>query len=83
MNSKALFQTSTVLPDVIWKSEEDFSDRQLRVGIGLGSLDTPLQPYAINIDGPALHNAREAIEVAAKQKSWVEFSGDSGISMRC
>jgi SatD family (SatD) len=65
---QALFQTSIVLPDVIWKLEEDFPDRLLRVGIGSGTLDTPLQRYAINIDGPALHHAREAIEIAAKQK---------------
>jgi len=63
---QGLLQTSVVLPDLIWKLEEDFSDRQLRVGLGLGTLDTPLQHYAINIDCPALHAAREAIEIAAK-----------------
>lgn len=63
---QGLLTTSTVLPDLIWLIEEKFSDRQVRVGIGLGTLDTPLQAHAINIDGPALHTARDAIEAAKK-----------------
>ena len=63
---QGLLSTSTIIPDVIWRLEEGFSDRQLRVGIGFGALDTPIQRDALNIDGPALHTAREAIEVAAK-----------------
>jgi hypothetical protein len=38
------------------------------VGIGLGSLDTPIQKYAINIDGPALHVGRAAIEDAKRTR---------------
>lgn len=63
---QGLLHAASVLPDLIWRLEEDFADRDLRVGVGIGSLDTPLQSYAINIDGPALHAAREAIELAAK-----------------
>lgn len=63
---QGLLTTSTVLPDLIWRIEEKFSDRQVRVGIGIGTLDTPLQTHAINIDGPALHTARDAIEAAKK-----------------
>lgn len=62
---QGLLATSTIIPDLIWRLE-GFSDRQLRVGIGLGTLDTPIQRDALNIDGPVLHRAREAIEVAAK-----------------
>ena len=63
---QGLLTTSTVLPDLIWLVEEKFADRQVRVGLGLGALNTPLQEYAINIDGPALHTARDAIEAAKK-----------------
>ncbi len=59
-------KTSSIIPDLVWSLEEHFADRQLRVGVGLGTLDTPIQPYAINIDGPVLHNAREAVETAAR-----------------
>jgi hypothetical protein len=35
-----------------------------RVGIGIGSLDTALEPEAIGMDGPCFHRARDAIELA-------------------
>jgi hypothetical protein len=35
-----------------------------RVGIGIGSLDTVLEPDAIGMDGPCFHRARDAIELA-------------------
>lgn len=63
---QGLLNSPAVIPDLLWHLEEDFHQRELRVGIGLGTLDTPIQQYAINIDGPALHNAREAIEHAKK-----------------
>ena len=63
---QGLLNTSTIIPDLIWRLEEGFSDRQLRVGIGFGALDTPIQRDALNIDGPVLHRAREAIGIAAK-----------------
>ena len=44
----------------------------LRVGIGFGQLYTPVPKYAINVDGPALHNARAAVE---KAKSQTLFGG--------
>ena len=45
-----------------------FSDRLLRVGLGLGALNTPVQKVAINIDGPALYFARAAIQTAAEKR---------------
>ena len=63
---QGLLNTSRLLPDLIWRLEESFPDRELRVGIGIGRLDTPLQKSAINIDGPVLHAAREALETAKK-----------------
>jgi len=63
---QGLLSTTTLIPDLIWRLEENFPEREFRVGIGLGSLDTPIQKFAINIDGPALHTARAAIETAKK-----------------
>ncbi len=62
---QGLLRSATVIPELIWRLE-DFPACQFRVAIGLGTLDTPLQKYAINIDGPALHIARTAIESAKK-----------------
>jgi hypothetical protein len=66
---QGLLNTATLIPDLTWRLEEDFPERELRVGIGLGQLDTPIQKFAINIDGPALHNARAAIEIAKKSNA--------------
>jgi len=66
---QGLLNSATVLPDLIWRLEEVFPNCKFRVGIGLGTLDTPIQKYAINIDGPALHIARAAIEYAKKTKA--------------
>ena len=55
------------LPDLLWRFDE-FESRKLRVGIGRGVLYTPVGRDAINIDGPALHRARGAIERAKKDR---------------
>jgi hypothetical protein len=66
---QGILNSTTVIPDLVWRLEQDLPERDFRVGIGLGSLDTPLQREAINIDGPALHTARAAIEYAKKAKT--------------
>ncbi|MFZ0201480.1 MAG: SatD family protein [Candidatus Sulfotelmatobacter sp.] len=66
---QGLLSSATAIPDLIWSLEEDLPECQFRVAVGLGTLDTPLQKYAINIDGPALHTARTAIEYAKKTKA--------------
>jgi hypothetical protein len=66
---QGLLNSSSMIPDLIWRLERDLPQRQFRMGIGLGGLDTPLQEYAINVDGPALHNARAAIDHAKKTKA--------------
>jgi hypothetical protein len=66
---QGLLRSATVIPELIWHLEEDFPACPFRVAVGLGRLDTPLQKYAINIDGPALHSARTAIEYAKKTKA--------------
>jgi hypothetical protein len=66
---QGILHSAAVIPDLIWHLEQDFPRRELRVGIGFGTLDTPIQKYAINIDGPVLHAARAAIELAKKTKA--------------
>lgn len=65
---QGLLDSASVIPDLVWRLEEDLPDCRFRVAVGLGTLDTPLQKYAINLDGPALHSARTAIEYAKKTK---------------
>jgi hypothetical protein len=66
---QGLLSATGAIPDLIWRLEQDLPQREFRVGVGLGTLDTPLQKYALNIDGPALHTARAAIEHAKKAKA--------------
>lgn len=67
---QGLLRSATPIPDLLWDIDCRFSDRRLRVGLGFGLLDTPLQKEAVNIDGPALHFARAAIELAAEKRSY-------------
>lgn len=65
---QGLLSDARVIPDLLWDMQYGFQLRALRVGVGFGTIDTPISRNAINIDGPALHFAREAIEVAKKDK---------------
>jgi len=66
---QGLLSSAAVIPDLIWDIDQRFSDRHLRVGLGLGQLDTPVQKEAINVDGPALHYARAAIQTASEKRT--------------
>lgn len=65
---QGLLSDGRVLPDLLWDMHYEFQSRLLRVGIGFGAIDTPIGRNAINVDGPALHNAREAINASKKKK---------------
>src|SRR5438552_2721950 len=66
---QGILHSAAFVPDLIWHLEQNFPERELRVGIGFGTLDTALQKVAINVDGPVLHAARAAIEHAKKAKA--------------
>lgn len=65
---QGLLWDARVIPDLLWDMHYKFHMRQLRVGIGFGTIDTPIGKNAINVDGPALHHARQAIDIAKKEK---------------
>lgn len=67
---QGLLSSATPIPDLMWDIEHRFSDRSLRVGMGFGTLHTPIQKEAINIDGPALHLARTAIQTAHEKRRY-------------
>ena len=50
---------------------------ELRFGLGVGRLDTPLEPVALGMDGPCFHRARSAIERAENQDTLIEVMVDS------
>ncbi len=63
---QALVADPASIPDIIWTVQTGFNDRELRLGFGFGRIDTAVGEYAINVDGPALHRARDAISLAKK-----------------
>jgi len=65
---QGLLSDARVLPDLLWDMHYKFHMRQLRVGIGFGTIDTPIGKNAINIDGPALHHARNAVDISKKER---------------
>jgi SatD family (SatD) len=65
---QGLLSDASVLPDLLWDMHYKFQVRPLRVGVGFGLVDTPIGKNAINIDGPALHHARNAIDLAKKDR---------------
>jgi hypothetical protein len=56
---------SQTIPQLVWRIEETFPDPVIRLGFGLGGIDTPLDDNVTTLDGPAFHHAREAIASAA------------------
>jgi hypothetical protein len=57
---QGLLLSGVIIPEIIWDVETKF-DYQVRFGIGIGPLSTPLQEYAVGMDGPAWYDARDAI----------------------
>jgi len=61
---QGLLQDSAVLPELIRALEMGLPNTVLRLGIGRGAIHTGPAEYAIGMDGPAWHAAREALTQA-------------------
>jgi len=65
---QGLLSNAEAIPDIVWLIDSTYGARSIRIGIGYGVLHTPLQAVALNIDGPALHEARAAITLAHSRR---------------
>jgi|Deesub1362A_J573_1020465.scaffolds.fasta_scaffold03128_3 uncharacterized protein YukE len=45
---------------------------EVRFGLGIGPLDTPLRPRALGMDGPCFHRARAAVQRAEERRTALE-----------
>lgn len=63
------------LVDVIEHFVDSLEPIELRFGVGFGTLNTSLRPVAIGMDGEAWYRAQAAIEVAAREHKFAQFSG--------
>lgn len=64
---QAILSDPIIISDLIWDIQKEFP-YPVRLGFGYGILTTAVPDYAINVDGPALHSARAAMERARKGK---------------
>ena len=64
---QGLLQDGSILPDILWAARMELPDARVRFGFGHGAIHTALLPQAIGMDGPAFHQARAAIETAARE----------------
>jgi hypothetical protein len=65
---QGILRDASILPDLIWDIANATDLPVFRLGIGYGRLDTAIPSFAINLDGPALHHARAAIDIAKSEK---------------
>lgn len=65
---QGLIRDPVIIPDVIWEVQTELRKPDIRLGFGFGSIVTDIPRAAINVDGPALHRARAAIETAHRKK---------------
>ena len=73
---QGLLCTAAPVPDIVWAAGGRQWGVQIRYGIGCGRLDTQVEPYAIGMDGPVWHLAREALQIArAKARLGGVFRG--------
>lgn len=75
---QAVLQTTSDLFLLIHQFEIAMNPVQVRFGLGLGQIDTPInRQAAIGMDGSAFHNAREAIELARRfNRKYLLISSD-------
>ena len=66
---QGLLKDASMVPDLLWAAKTQVKRTGIRFGIGYGTLHTALLAEAVGMDGPAFHNAREAI-VVAKKEGW-------------
>lgn len=73
---QVLLTAATEAVEAVVSVSDRFHPAQLRFGIGLGELDTQVNPnQAIGMDGPCFHRAREAIDRAESEGAWLRVSG--------
>ena len=80
---QGLLSRPSSIPEILWRLRRDLPTMRLWTGVGFGGLDTQLQAQAIGMDGPAFHNARQAVERARDEAIhggvFVGFEADDAI----
>jgi hypothetical protein len=65
---QGLLKPSAPIYEIIYTIVEPLYPIQVRFGLGLGVITTPLKEMALGMDGPAFYLARESLKVAHEKK---------------
>jgi len=69
---QGLLNRAEKIPQLLAVIRSEIHPIEPRVGIGIGGLDTAIEPDAIGMDGPCFHRARNAIERAKSSETSIE-----------
>jgi tetrahydromethanopterin S-methyltransferase subunit G len=69
---QGLMKRAEEIPQLLAMIRSETYPIEQRIGIGIGRLDTQLEPIAIGMDGPCFHRARDAIERAKSSGTSIE-----------
>jgi hypothetical protein len=69
---QGLLKSAEKVPQILAVIRSEIHPIEQRVGIGIGGLDTALEPAAIGMDGPCFHRARDAIDRAKVTETSIE-----------
>lgn len=73
---QVLLTDATAAVDAVVSVSDRFHPARLRFGLGVGALETALNPdQAIGMDGPCFYRARAAVEAAEDAGAWVRVDG--------
>lgn len=69
---QGLLHSAEGVQQILARLRSGVHPQELRFGLGLGRLDTPVQPQALGMDGPCFHHARAAVERSERLDTPVE-----------
>lgn len=73
---QALLTNASAAIEAAVVASDRFHPAKLRFGVGRGGLDTAVNPNrAIGMDGPCFHRAREAVDSAKRDATWLRVAG--------
>src|SRR3989304_3445046 len=64
---QGMLKDLSAVPDAVTRVHEVFHPREITIGVGIGTLATPLAKRVTEMDGPAFVNSRIAVELAKKE----------------
>jgi hypothetical protein len=72
---QGLFTDASFVAHTVIRFADELHPVNLSWGLGRGPVTTDLDPDVSLVDGPCFHNARAALKMAVRERSWLTASG--------